>query len=393
MMDFPLDEYAGRLHKLYEQMKLAQVDGVMLTQEENLRYFIGLRSTAWGCKDAVPGLLLLAADGRAALICQEELLPTAAATCCLEESELLGYSPEQSPVDCAYISAICDALKRLGLHKGRLGIESGMVARLSMRYTDFLSLKDKLSDMDLVPFSRNIWNLRTIKSPREIEVFREVCAISEKCYRKAFDSVVLDQTTEREVYHCFAEEAFRLGADGMPPLIVEFGRGRYTQANCPPSDKVITSKEHEFLFIDTGPSLKGYITDTIRMGVVGSMNPRQKQLRQMADEALEFCLGMIRGGVPCYEVSAKMDEMVDAKGFGPWNQTRGWTGHSVGLDIHEPPTLSCDCDMILQPGMILSVEPLMMDAENGMIATEHNILVTETGYENLTPWLCDMVVL
>ena len=40
----------------------------------------------------------------------------------------------------------------------------------------------------------------------------------------------------------------------MPPLIVEFGRGRYTQANCPPSDKVITSQKHEFLFIDTGPT-------------------------------------------------------------------------------------------------------------------------------------------
>ena len=36
---------------------------------------------------------------------------------------------------------------------------------------------------------------------------------SGQCYQKAFDSVVLDRTTEREVYHCFAEEAFRLGAE------------------------------------------------------------------------------------------------------------------------------------------------------------------------------------
>ena len=102
---------------------------------------------------------------------------------------------------------------------------------------------------------------------------------------------------------------------------------------------------------------------------------------------------LIRDGVPCYEVSAKMDAMVAARGFEPWNQTRGWVGHSVGLDIHEPPTLSCDCDMILRKDMILSVEPLMMDEENGMIATEHNILVTENGYENLTPWLPDLVIL
>ena len=393
IMDFPLDEYSARLQKLRDQMASAQVDGVMLTQEENLRYFTGLRSTAWGCKDAAPGLLLLAADGRAALVCVEALLPSAASTCCLKESELIGFASQGEPLGPSYVSAIHSAIVRLGLQHSRLGFESGLVARLSLRYMDFFALKHKLPEIEFVPFARNIWNIRTIKSPREIAVFREVCAISGQCYQKAFDSVVLDRTTEREVYHCFAEEAFRLGADGMPPLIVEFGRGRYTQANCPPSDKVITSQKHEFLFIDTGPSLKGYITDTIRMGVVGEMNRRQRELRQIADEALAFCLEMIRPGVLCSDVSAKMDQMVEKKGFGPWHQTRGWTGHSLGLEVHEPPTLSCDCDMVLQAGMILSVEPLMMDAENGMIATEHNILVTETGYENLTPWLPDMVIL
>jgi len=393
MMDFPLDEYDTRLRKLRRQMELAQVDGVMLTQEENLRYFTGLRSTAWGYKDAAPGLLLLTADGRAALLCEEALFPAAASTCCLEESELSAFSSQREAGGSACVSAICSAMIRLGLRKGRLGIESGMVARLSMRCADFFALQNALPEIAFVPFAQNIWNIRMIKSPREISVFREVCAISGQCYQKAFDSVELDKTTEREVYHCFAEEAFRLGADGMPPLIVEFGRGRYTQANCPPSDKQITSRKHEFLFIDTGPSLKGYITDTIRMGVVGGMNRRQRELRQMADEALAFCLDMIRPGVLCSDVSAQMDKMIDQRGFGPWNQTRGWTGHSLGLEVHEPPTLSCECGMTLQTGMILSVEPLMMDAENGMIATEHNILVTETGYENLTPWLPDMVVL
>lgn len=392
LMDFPVEEYIQRLKKLCQKMERAQVAGILLTQEENLRYFTGLRSTAWGIKNAVPGILLMTADGEMVMVGQEHELPTMAATCCLDETDLFGFTPMPSDTS-SLAKALAEAMARLGLTRGRIGIESGMVARLSMRYMDFFALQSLTDQVEYVPFSRELWEIRSIKSPREIEIYRQVCAISGHCYQKAFDSVELDHTTEQEVYHIFAQEAFRLGADGMPPLIVEFGRGRYTQANCPPSDKVITSKEHEFLFIDTGPSLKGYITDTIRMAVVGSMNARQRELRAMADEALWFCLNMIRDGVPCYEISAKMDKMVEARGFGPWNQTRGWTGHSIGLDVHEPPTLSCDCDMILRSGMILSVEPLMMDAENGMIATEHNILVTDTGYENLTPWLSDMVIL
>lgn len=391
-MDFPLKEYEERMKKLCEQMALARVDGVLITQMENLRYFTGLHSSDWNIKNAHVGALIVAADGRMALAAAEEYRGCINATCCLEEEEVLTFDPDAD--NSPYPSTIYSAMQRLGIDKGRIGLESGLVARLMMRYTDFGQLRRLCGDrVEWVRFAENIWNIRTIKSPAEVEIFRQVCDISGKCYQKAFDSVVLDKTTEREVYHVFAEEAFRLGADAMPPLIVEFGRGRYIQANCPPSDKVITSKKHEFLFLDTGPALKGYVTDTIRMAVVDSMNPRQKELWKMQNDALQFCLDMIKDGVPCYEVSAEMDKMVAARGFEPWNQTRGWTGHSLGLDIHEPPTLSCDCDMMIRSGMILSVEPLMMDEENGMIALEQNILVTENGYENLTPWLSEMLVL
>ena len=392
MMDFPLAEYEMRKEKLQQKMAEAGVDGVLLTQEENLRYFCGARSTAWESKVTPVCLLIMAQDGRMAMVTSRRAEAACRYTACLEEDEFFPFDPQMdSPA--AMVRAVTAAFSRLGLSGRRIGVESGMVARISIAYREYCAIQAALPGCTFIPFAQYIWQLRSIKSPREVDVFRKVCEISGKCYQKAFDSVVLDKTTEKDVYHIFSQEAFRLGADSMPPLIVQFGQGRYTQANCPPSDKVITSKKHEFLFIDTGPALKGYITDTIRMAVVDSMTPRQADLRKMADEALEFCLDMIRDGVNCRDVSAKMDAMIEAKGFGPWNQTKGWTGHGLGLDIHEPPTLSCDCDMPIRSGMILSVEPLMMDRENGIIATEFNILVTDTGYVNLTPWLRDMVIL
>lgn len=388
MLDFPVDEYEVRLSRLREQMAEQHVDGVLLTQEENLRYFCGFRTVSWESKLTPVASLVVALDGRIALVCPQRLCETAALTSCINKADIHGFVAPFT-----YADAICDAVKKLNLQGKVLGFEAGMIARVNMDYRDYLSMRSQLSDTEFSYFARYIWKVRSIKSAREIELYRKLSDISGKCYKKAFESVVLDKTTEKEVYHIFAEEAFKLGADSMPPLIVQFGKGRYIQANCQPSDKVITSKEHEFLFLDTGPAMKGYISDTIRMAVVGGMSKRQMELRQMADEALQFCLDMIHDGVPCYEVSAKMDAMVEAKGFGPWNQTKGWTGHGLGLDVHEPPVLSCDCDVTIRKNMILSVEPLMMDAENGIIATEHNILVTENGYENLTPWLSDMVIL
>lgn len=393
MMEFPLAEYVMRKEKLQQQMVNAGVDGVLLTQEENLRYFCGARSTAWEDKTTPVCVLVVAQDGRMAMVTSARAESTCRYTACLEENEFISFGSGKPGVPETLAQAVVEAFSQLGLNTKRVGVESGMVARIAIPYMEYCAIQQSLTGCTFVPFAEYIWQIRSIKSPREVEVFRKVCDISGQCYQKAFDSVVLDKTTEKDVYHVFAQEAFRLGADSMPPLIVQFGKGRYTQANCPPSDKVITSKKHEFLFVDTGPALKGYITDTIRMAVVDSMTPRQAELRKMADEALEFCLDMIHDGVNCRDVSAKMDAMIEAKGFGPWNQTKGWTGHGLGLDIHEPPTLSCDCDMLIRSGMILSVEPLMMDKENGIIATEFNILVTDTGYINLTPWLRDMVIL
>ena len=57
----------------------------------------------------------------------------------------------------------------------------------------------------------------------------------------------------------------------------------------------------------------------------------------------------------------------------------------VGLDVHELPTLSMDCDVILEPGMVMALEPELFDAEIGVFGIEQNFVVTETGCELLTP--------
>ena len=95
MLDFPLEEYRERLRKLMEEMARAGVDGAMITQHENLRYFTGLRSSDWGVKDANPGVLFVAADGRMAMVGAESALPAMADTCCLDAE------PKRSGPRCA----------------------------------------------------------------------------------------------------------------------------------------------------------------------------------------------------------------------------------------------------------------------------------------------------
>lgn len=398
MMDFPLDEYTSRISKLIDQMEVADVDGVMLTQEENLRYFCGLRSLVWKSHVSTPGILFVTRDGKMALVVSKSNRNTVEHTACVEEKEIIHYfnygdSDGDKWVPQSHVEALAYAVQTLGLERGRIGIEAGTVSRMRISYGEFLALKEKTPKAKYVYFAQNIWNIRSVKSLREIELFRELCKISGKCFEKAFQSIEFGKTTERNVYEIFAQEAFRLGADAMPPLIVQFGQGRYIQLNCPPSDKVITKTEHDFLFVDTGPSKKGYITDTIRMGVVGSMTDQQKVLYDMVEESLDFCLNQLHDGASCLEISARLDNLVASRGLDDVHWTKRWLGHSVGLEVHELPTLSCECDMEIRSGMILSVEPMMLHKDLGMIAIEQNVLVTDTGYENLTPYLPELIIL
>lgn len=398
MMDFPLDEYAARMDRLIEQMNVADVDGVMLTQAENMRYFCGLRSLVWGSHSSTPGILFVNRSGAMALVVSKSNRNTVEHTACVEEGEIIHYHNYGGAGDGGagpknHVEALVSAVKALGLTRGRIGIEAGTVSRMHINYGDYLALKEATPQAKYVYFAQNIWNIRSVKSPREIELFRQLCAISGKCFEKAFHSIRFGETTERNVYEIFAQEAFRLGADAMPPLIVQFGKGRYTQLNCPPSDKVITRTDHDFLFIDTGPSKMGYITDTIRMGVVGGMTDPQKRLYDMVVESLAFCLDQLHDGASCMEISANLDKLVASRGLDDVHWTKRWLGHSVGLEVHELPTLSCECDMTIREGMILSVEPMMLHEDLGMIAIEQNVLVTKDGYENLTPYLPELVIL
>jgi Xaa-Pro aminopeptidase len=64
-------------------------------------------------------------------------------------------------------------------------------------------------------------------------------------------------------------------------------------------------------------------------------------------------------------------------------------GHGLGLDVHEPPSLALGSEVVIEPGMILTVEPIFSDLPNfqiGNFAMEQILLVTETGTELLTPF-------
>ena len=80
MMDFPIEEYETRMSNLVAKLDEADCDAVLLTNEENLRYFCGYRSAAWNSEYEYPAMMLVARSGKIALVTSTRRLPGALAT-------------------------------------------------------------------------------------------------------------------------------------------------------------------------------------------------------------------------------------------------------------------------------------------------------------------------
>lgn len=99
----------------------------------------------------------------------------------------------------------------------------------------------------------------------------------------------------------------------------------------------------------------------------------------------------IKPGVKCHEIDKIVRNFVDSTKY--TNCFRHSTGHGIGLEIHEKPFLSKYSKETLEPGMVITIEPGIYIKGDFGIRIEDMILVTETGFENLTNATKDITTL
>ncbi|WP_254862191.1 M24 family metallopeptidase [Halovivax gelatinilyticus] len=150
----------------------------------------------------------------------------------------------------------------------------------------------------------------------------------------------------------------------------------------------------ESIVIDIFPRDKEtcYFGDMTRTFVRGEPSDELRRRYEVTHEAFEAALDAIEPGVAGDEIHGIVCDVIEDAGYetlrsDPETST-GYihgTGHGVGLDIHEGPSLSFGGDE-LEPGHVITVEPGIYDPEVGGVRIEDLVVVTEDGYENLTDY-------
>lgn len=161
-------------------------------------------------------------------------------------------------------------------------------------------------------------------------------------------------------------------------------------------------KNGDIINVDVTTILDGYYSDMSRMYLIGDVSDDAQKLVERTKEMMMIGINTIKPYMPVAEIGNAIHDEADKYGYGV---VRALCGHGVGLDFHSDPVVnhfrSKAKSMILVPGMVLTVEPMInmgnydceiLDDEwtvvtrDGSLSAqwEHTVVVTENGAEILT---------
>lgn len=381
---FPKDEYELRISKLQQQMAECDLEGVLLTQPENLIYFSGYRTSLYNSKFR-PFFCFVPGKGEPTLVLPILELGLGKQTSYLEDIRCWGNLPGCQGVD--PISLMAEVLKGAGKEKATIGIELDYGQRMGMNMVQFDELRSRLPNVHFKPSSGAIWKLRCIKSPREVEYMREACRITDKAVEAAID-VIREGISEREVGKTLGITMLQEGADIPRSLSVSSGVGGYDVLNAFGTNRLL--RKGDMVNFDFGALYNGYCSDITRSVFVGSPSKRQKEFYQAIRKVLETTLEAVRPGVPVSEVDRIAEETITELGYRKYMLHR--TGHGLGLEVHEPPSIGPGEGVILEEGMVVAIEPGIYDFTIGAFRIEDNIVITSGAFEFLSNCTRELVV-
>lgn len=221
--------------------------------------------------------------------------------------------------------------------------------------------------------------MRVVKDSVEVEIIRNACQISTAALESVISQVRVG-LTEKQLTHLLERTMIDLGADAIAFETIVASGPNSAIPHHQPTDRAISAGD--LLKIDFGAKVSGYHSDCTRTFVVGKPSVWQSDIHQAVLLAQSASRNVVKAGVVGAEVLEQTT--VSLTGSGYLENFRHGLGHGVGLEIHEDPFLSRALTATLEAGTVITIEPGVYLANQGGVRIEDTIVVTETGYENLT---------
>ena len=356
---------ARRLTRIQDALQRASLDALVLNPGPTMIYASGL---VFHLMER-PVVFVIPAEGPPALILPE-FERTKGEDCPLRPV-LFTYTEDPA----SRVATFEAASRQLGLPRRRLGVEP-----LRMRVFELRLLEAAAPGAQFLSAEDLITGLRVAKDAAEIETMRRAVLAAESAFRATVPLIKLGMT-ERELASELTVQLLRAGSDSelpFPPIVASGPNSALPHGV--PTDRRL--ERGEFLIIDWGATVEGYISDLTRTLALEPVDPELARVHAIVLEANQAGRSAARPGVACAEIDRAARQVIDAAGYGPQFTHR--TGHGIGMEAHEAPYIRGDNLELLAPGMTFTVEPgIYLDGRGG-VRIEDNIVITPDGAPSLS---------
>ncbi len=294
---------------------------------------------------------------------------------------------EQAP-HCRIVEHGLDVKKEIYEYLHSHGIRRIFFEKDHVTYGAYLEYKKAWQGIELCAADGLPERLREIKDEHELEIMREAAKLADEAYEHIL-GIIRPGMSEREV--ALELEWFmrkRGAASTSFDTIVASGE-RSALPHGTASDRKLGP--NEFVTMDFGAYYKGYCSDLTRTIVLGKASQRHREIYEIVLEAQMYALERIRPGMSGKEADALARRIIEKYGYG--DRFGHSTGHGLGMEIHEAPRLSQRSETVLEPGMVVTVEPGIYIPGFGGVRIEDDVVITETGAQRLTLSAKDLVEL
>lgn len=351
-----------RVQKLRAAMQKAGADAALITSGVNVRYYSGFSGAS--------SQLLITQD--------KKLLLTDFRYAEQAETET-DFTVTETQKD-GRIKTIFDYLR--ALKAARLGIDLSDVS-----YASYKSYLQHIGEEDIVDLTEAVSSQRRIKDEGEIELIEKGAEHNDRLFAHMC-SLLKPGMTETDIKAELVYYMNRQGAETAFDPIVASGPNSSLPHATPTGRRI---EQGDFVTMDYGCRFEGYCSDFTRTVAISDIDKDMRKVYDIVNRASEKAFEVLRAGARGRDVDAAARDYITAAGYG--ESFGHGLGHGVGMFIHEAPTLNAVSDEILEPGMVVTIEPGIYLKGGYGVRIEDLCVVTKGGFTNLSAAPREMLII
>jgi Xaa-Pro aminopeptidase len=361
------DLYQRKWARLRDQMRSAGVTALVLSENGRTRYVSGYQRYYTGTYLPFVHAVVMTMDAGPVLLLPRHILRSA--------EECVAERFVEFPLDQeGKIETLAGLLETLGVARGRIAVEFNFVP-----YGHCISLLRRLREAEIVDAAPLVNRVTAVKFPEEVQVIREAAHMVEFGITAAVEASREGATELGVAAHASAAMLYA-GAEFINHMCVR--SGPHAVGLFPvPTPRVL--RQGDCVQIDIGCIHRGYVSDINRTVVVGTPTDEQRALMRVGQEMLERGIAAVRPGATGARVWRASFEVAERVGMAE-RVTIPFSGHGIGLGLHEEPYIGPNSLTVLKENMVFALEPGVYAPGVGGSRPEDMLVVTAAGCEVMT---------